>query len=271
MNYYNNINKGIYMKSIKLPLISGLFSSLSVLPLVLTTSCSVYTDLTKGFTPSYQKLGNKALTDEQAQKEWFDYAGKHSGFVKNEYLWCGSEAAKVKTYGDIEYLPGLSYTGEYTVYSVCVNKAEVVDASKFKFSYKITAEIEEKDEFKYFGQKSGSGITHYTVQWEANNLQYDIGHDVNPYTGNKYWLIKPAKYNNIENNWSDYLSDDETVAFNIRYLTEVYNANDIQKYGYESTEAAIMDKDHSYATELGETLNYFVCFWSYYLSNCTQA
>jgi len=261
------------MKFKKILISAACITPAAILPVALT-SCSVYNDMTKGdYTPSYKQIGKSSLTDDQAANEFFNHGASIDNYIKNELLWTHSKAAKITVTDGETAIKNLTYNSKFAVYYIYVDYAKISNTSEHRISYKITTDIEEDDEYYYQEEYSnektyvGKGVTHYKISWECIDLKFNvITEQLGTHT---YWLVKPTNYDG-KKAWTKGLEGDEQVKFNAKYIAEVYNKDGIQRYGYECTEAATMDKERYFVSELADLLDYFCCFWSYALDNCTK-
>lgn len=255
------------MKFKKILLTTACVTPAAILPTMLT-SCSVYNDMLKGdYKPSYTQIGVQTLDKEQAATEFFNHGKNIDNYIKSELLWTHSKASKIEIKDGPTAIPGLKYNSKFSVYYIYIDYAKISNADEHRISYKITTDIQEDDEYVYNGEKAGKGVTHYKISWECINLKFDAMVDESQSI--KYWLIKPTNYDG-KAAWTKGLEGNEEVKFNAKYIAEIYNSDGIQRYGYECTEAATMDKDRYFVSELADLLDYFCCFWSYSLDNCNK-
>jgi len=243
-----------------------------ILPITMT-SCSVYADMLKDFTPSYSKLPKSSISKKLAQQIFFDTSKTVKDFVLQENYWGHHRTALQKDSGDVEGVPGLTYTSEFSSYFIHFAYINV-EADAYKISYKITTDIQEDVKYHYEDGSEkwdSTGTNHYKVEWECKNLEFDVVKFVETTAGKStdMILVKPVIYDADNDTWSRVLIDDEQINFNVRYIVEAYNRDGLQRYVYEATEAAVMDKTRSFQSELSYLIDYFCCFYSYYLSDCT--
>jgi len=247
----------------------------AILPVALT-SCSVFTDMLKDFKPNYDKLVPTGLSESMATTKFFDKAKTQKDFGLQENYWAHHRAAHQKDSGIVEEdIPELTFDSEFSSYYIHFAYINI-DPDTHKISYKITTDIQEDVTYHYHSVSESwdsKGTDHYKVEWECKNLEFQVVQYVEKSsTGSEnMWLVKPNIYNPTTDKWSRVLIDDEQINFNVRYIVEAYNKDGLQRYVYEATEAAVMDKTRSFEAELNHLLAYFCCFYSYYLSDCIFA